>query len=211
MSNDKKKSEENQAKKEKKGKEAPDPEREHIYEDWDELAGESEAEADPSRLRRLEGLMPDILKRSFVSGIGSVFMSEDGIRSMVADTKLPKEAVSYLVAQADSTKRDFFRIVSREIREFLENMDFGGELTKILTSVSFEIKTEVRFIPNDSAPKPSIRNRVAVRRADGGEDVFEDDGFGEGNAGGEDEPRKRSRWSLRRNNGNATGEEEDED
>ena len=191
MSNDKKRRKEE--KREKRRDESE--EREHIFEDWDDLA----SEADPSRMSRLEGLMPDILKRSIVSGIGSVFMSEDGIRSALSESKLPKEAVSYLISQADSTKRDFFRIVSREIREFLENMDFGGELTKILTSVSFEIRTEVRFIPNDSVVKPNVKNRVALRKANGEEEVLADE-LGAPPTDMEDEAgpaKKRGRWSLR--------------
>lgn len=191
MSNDKKRKKEEGRDKRREESE----EHEHLFEDWDDLAGE----ADPSRMSRLEGLMPDILKRSIVSGIGSVFMSEDGIRSMLSESKLPKEAVSYLISQADSTKRDFFRIVSREIREFLENMDFGGELTKILTSVSFEIRTEVRFIPNESAVKPNVKNRVAIRKANGEEEILTDE-LGDPPSDVEDEAgpgKRKGRWSLR--------------
>jgi hypothetical protein len=188
-------------------REQGEEDREHLYDDWDELPPEVEA----SRLKRLEGLVPDILRRSLTSGIGSAFMSEDGIRSMLADTKLPKEVVNYLIAQADSTKREFFRIASREIREFLENVDFGGELTKILTSVSFEIRTEVRFIPNDSAVKPNVRNRVAVRKADGTEEVLSDELGDEASAaddGGSGE-RRKGRWKNLRSRGE-TGEEDEE-
>src|SRR5690554_36087 len=116
---------------------------EHLFDEWPDSPDEE------SGFRKaVEGFVPDIFKRSLTSGLGSLFMSDDGLRSLVADKKLPKEAVGYLIGQADATKREFMRIVSREIREFLETMDFGGELTKILTSISFEIRTEVRFIPN---------------------------------------------------------------
>ena len=56
-----------------------------------------------------------------------------------------------LVSQADSLRRETLRIISKEIRVFLENVDLGGELAKILTSVSFEVKTEIRFVPNDQS------------------------------------------------------------
>jgi len=131
-------------------------------------------------LRGLEALIPGILKRSIISGLNAA-VSEDGIRSMVSDKRdIPKDAVTFVLSQADSTRRELLRIVSREVRLFLENMDFGGEIAKILTTLSFEIRTEVRFIPNDEAVKPNIRNRVKVKRVreDGKEETvseFEDD------------------------------------
>lgn len=128
----------------------------HLFDDWDDLAADPE---EVSRLgRTLEGLLPDIVKRG-VEGL----VSEDGIRAIVTDRGLPREAVGFVLGQADATRREIVRMVSKEVRMFLENVDLGGELTKILTSVSFEIRTEVRFIPNDASVKADVRNRVGVR------------------------------------------------
>ncbi len=33
----------------------------------------------------------------------------------------------------------------------LEHTQFADEITKVLTKLSFEIKTEIRFIPNEAA------------------------------------------------------------
>lgn len=164
---------------------------EHIYEDWDDLSSNTE---EASRLSRaLEGLLPDILKR----GVGGL-VSEDGIRSILTDRGLPREAVGFLLTQIDATKREVVRMVSKEVRLFLENVDLGGELTKILTSVSFEIRTEVRFIPNDAAVKPNIRNRVSIR---GTRDDDEEKADEEPLAEDESKERvrnKRRRWPLGR-------------
>lgn len=172
---------------------------EHLFEDWPDGP-----EEESGFRKAVEGFVPDIFKRSLTSGIGSLFMSDDGLRSLVADKKLPKEAVGYLIGQADATKREFMRIVSREIREFLETMDFGGELTKILTSISFEIRTEVRFIPNDAAVKPNMRNRVKVkktRKNEDGEEVEEVEEFSSESSA--DVSPKRL-WPRRKNAGAAT-------
>lgn len=167
-------------------------EQEHIYEDWDDLSSETE---EASRLgRAIEGLLPDILKRS-VGGL----VSEDGIRSILTDRGLPREAVGFILSQIDATKREVVRMVSKEVRMFLENVDLGGELTKILTSVSFEIRTEVRFIPNDAAVKPNIRNRVSVRGArSSDEQDREDEEFLPEDVSKEKAKTKRRRWPLGR-------------
>lgn len=135
--------------------------------DWDDIPQEEAHKI----LRGLEALVPDILKRTLLSGISNLVMNEEGLRSLVAEKNLPKEAAGFILNQADATRREILRIASREIRIFLENMDFGGEIAKILTTLSFEVRTEVRFVPNEDAVRPKIRNHVKIKRARGkGED-----------------------------------------
>ena len=38
----------------------------------------------------------------------------------------------------------------KEIRDVLEHTQFADEISKALTKLSFEIRTEIRFIPNDN-------------------------------------------------------------
>ena len=109
-------------------------------------------EAEPRDKRgRLDGFIPDIVKRTFYAGLGAVFTTEEGIRKIASDLKLPKDVANYLIQQAASSKDELFRVVGKEMRGFLETVNISGELQKLLTSLSFEIKTEIRFIPNDEA------------------------------------------------------------
>ncbi len=131
-------------------------------------AAAPEPEAEPNRRGRLEGFIPDIVKRTFYAGLGAVFTTEEGIRQIASDLKLPKDVANYLIQSAASTKDEMFRVVGRELRGFLENVNLSGEMQKLLTSLSFEIKTEIRFIPNDEAVggvKPDVKlGRMAFRR-----------------------------------------------
>jgi hypothetical protein len=117
---------------------------------------------------RLEGFIPDIVKRTFYAGLGAVFTTEEGIRKIASDLKLPKDVANYLIQQAAASKDELFRVVGKELRGFLETVNISGELQKLLTSLSFEIKTEIRFIPNDEAiagVKPDVKvGRMAFRR-----------------------------------------------
>jgi hypothetical protein len=117
--------------------------------------------------QRLEGLVPDLVKRTFYAGLGAVFTTEEGIRKLATDFSLPKDVATYLINSAQSTKDELFRIVGKEMREFLQNLNISQEIAKILTTLSFEIKTEIRFIPNDEAlggVKPDIKRQVAVKK-----------------------------------------------
>jgi hypothetical protein len=131
---------------------------------------------DEALKQRLEGLVPEVIKRTFYAGLGAVFTTEEGIRRLANEFSLPKEVASYLVQQAQSTKNELFRIVATELRGFLESLNLNEELQRLLTSLSFEIKTEIRFIPNDAkVVKPSIKNRVTVKRNGGEEPPPEED------------------------------------
>jgi hypothetical protein len=85
----------------------------------------------------------------------------------LTEAKLPREIASAVFSQLDETKNDVLRIVAREVRDFLEATDLADELKAALTSLSFEIRTEVRFIPNDAGTgvKPDLRARSRIKRA----------------------------------------------
>lgn len=86
-----------------------------------------------------EKVMPEGLKR--------------GLKQFMGDFKLPKEIVSHLMAQIDETKHAALGVVSREVRLFLEHTNLSEELAKLLTQISFEVSTQVRFVPSDKAIK----------------------------------------------------------
>jgi hypothetical protein len=133
-----------------------------------EGAKDEAKEADERGVRaRLEQLLPDIVKRTFYAGLGAVFTTEEGIRKIASDFHLPKDVANFLIQQAANSKDELFRIVAKELRAFLETINLNQELQKLLTSLSFEIKTEVRFIPNDEAVggvKPDVKRQMAVKR-----------------------------------------------
>lgn len=141
--------------------------------------------ADVDKRRLFERVFPEILKRvverAVESGATRLAEGPENLRHFVQDMKLPKEVLHYLYTQIDDTKTGLYRVVAKEIRDVLEHTQFADELTKVLTKLSFEIKTEIRFIPNDAAkgtekdgddegeggntrlPKPDITSQVSVK------------------------------------------------
>lgn len=107
------------------------------------------------RKRIFERAFPEILKRvverAVESGATRLAEGPEGLRHFVQELKLPKEVLHYLYTQIDETKNGLYRVVAKEIRDVLEHTKFADELTSALTKLSFEIKTEIRFIPNDTA------------------------------------------------------------
>src|SRR5690348_15120100 len=110
--------------------------------------GPEREEADGER-RILERLVPEIIKRIVEAGYEKISEGPENVRKVVGDLKLPKEALGVMLGQIEETKNGLYRAVAREVRDFLENTNVADELTRALTTLSFEIKTEIRFIPND--------------------------------------------------------------
>lgn len=107
--------------------------------------------------------IPELVKRAILSGIGAVFMTEEGIRSYLSELKLPKEAAQFVISQVARTKEDLFRVVTDEIRAFLENTQLDEVLRKVLTNISLEISTKVRFVDEAGTLEPKAKASIKVR------------------------------------------------
>ena len=104
-----------------------------------------------------------------LSGLGAISMTEESIRGAVTDMRLPKEAVGYLLDQADSTRDQFLALVARELRDYLEDADLGAEMAKALSSLRVEISTTIQFQPEDEAAEagevtPKVSSKVGIKR-----------------------------------------------
>jgi hypothetical protein len=125
------------------------------------------------RRRRLDSVIPELIKRAVEIGVEKAAEAPDNLKEFVGGMKLPREVANYLLAQVEETKNGLFRVVAKEVREFLEHTNLAGEMQKMLTTVQFEISTTIRFKPNDgsSAPgepaklsKPEVKADVQVKR-----------------------------------------------
>ena len=106
-----------------------------------------------SKRRRLEGVIPELIKRAVELGVEKATEAPDNFKDFVGGMKVPKEIAGLLLTQMDETKNGLFRVVAKEIRDFLEHTNMAGEMQKMLTTVQFEISTTIRFKPNDEAKR----------------------------------------------------------
>ena len=121
----------------------------------------------PDEARRLRGV-PDMLKKAMVAGLGAIFMTEEGIRTMVRDLKLPKEVIGFIVGQAEKSKSDLTRVIGDEIRRFFENPALRQEIIKLMSEVTIEIKAEIKLKPEGTkgAIDPDIKiSEANVKRS----------------------------------------------
>lgn len=161
-------------------KKPPDDERSQLSEDEDD-------EAPPERGGFAAKMLGDLARRALTTGIGAVFMSEDALRSSLSEMKLPKEAMNYVVSQADKTKREIVTAIARETRSFLGNLEIDKVVARVLTGTTVEIQTRIRILPKEGGGVSMAveKNTANLERTDSD------------SAAGEERPRRRTRRSRR--------------
>jgi hypothetical protein len=122
---------------------------------------ETPDDLEPEEVKKLSGLVPDIVRRAVLTGVGALFMTEEGLRNLVGEMKLPKDALGFLLAQADKTRTEVARVVTQEMRRFLESDRLRREIWKLLTSVSIEINATVNLKPS---AQPQFKARLRQRK-----------------------------------------------
>lgn len=115
---------------------------------------------------RAERLVPELIKR-LIEGIDRFAEGKD-MRHRVSELKLPKEALALLLSQLEESKNGLYRALAKELRDFLEQTNFTEELVAALTKLTFEIRTEIRFVPSQTGQSdgvtPEVRAKVNVKR-----------------------------------------------
>jgi hypothetical protein len=111
--------------------------------DLDEAEAGSEARGFSSKT------IGDLARKALMSGIGAVFMSEENLRQQLSEMKLGKDAVGYVVGQADKTKREIIDVVARETRAFLSRLEVEKMVGRMLMGTTIEVQTRIRILPNE--------------------------------------------------------------
>jgi hypothetical protein len=147
--------------------ERPPPSSDHPppFDDDDE---EARADTRDGRRRLVQRIIEKGVRRAVEKGVERITETPEDIRQFVQDLKLPREVGNLLFNQIDETKNGLYRATAKELRDFLEQTNIAEEIVRALTTLSFEIKTEIRFIPNDSKadgklPKPDVKATVRIK------------------------------------------------
>ena len=128
--------------------------------------------SDNERRRRLDSVIPELIKRAVELGVEKAAEAPDNLKEFVGGMKLPREMAHYLLSQVEETKNGLFRVVAKEIRDFLEHTNLATEMQKMLTTVQFEVNTTIRFKPSEGGPpeegqrlpQPEVKADVQVKR-----------------------------------------------
>lgn len=79
-------------------------------------------------------------------------------------SELVRRAVSAGVGAATRSKEDIMRVAAGEMRSWLDHLNLEDEIARALSKMVIEVKTEIRFRPNDQGKLvPEAVNDIRVK------------------------------------------------
>ena len=115
---------------------------------------------EPPKTPAPEGATPESIEDDTPTG-----RADERERADHGITDFVRRAVSAGVGAAARSKDDIMRAAAGEMRNGLEHLNLNEELAKALSKLVIEIKTEVRFRPNDDGRiVPETVNDVKIKR-----------------------------------------------
>lgn len=97
------------------------------------------------------GLLSEMARKVFLTGLGAIFMTEESIRSALGDMKLPKDAMGFVVDQAKKQKDDLIAAVASEFANFFAKVKVHEEIQKALSKMQIHVEAKLSFSPNGKA------------------------------------------------------------
>jgi hypothetical protein len=123
-------------------------------------APSDEDELDTDVPEAARGSIVDAMRKVAFAGLGALFMTEDGIRALAGQLKLPKEALGFVLSQAERTKDEVGRVLSEELRRFLRSEKLREEFLQLLSGMRVEVTAHVRLVPE---PRRKAAEPIAAK------------------------------------------------
>ncbi len=106
----------------------------------------------------------DTLKKLFTVGMGAAFMTEESIRTYLAELKLPKEALNFLLQGAKKSKEELMNRVGNEVVSIIRKIDFVEEASRFVEGHKFRISAEVEVIKKPNGEGKDTSFDISVKQ-----------------------------------------------
>ncbi len=88
----------------------------------------------------------DAAKKLFSVGVSAAFMTEESIRGALADLKLPKDVLQFILTSANKGKEELVQRVGKEIGTLINHIDLVKEFSRFAETHKFKITAEIDII-----------------------------------------------------------------
>lgn len=90
----------------------------------------------------------DFVKRILSVGVGTIFLTEESLKGLVGELKLPKELLGGILESANRTRKEFLQNLSTDlIGKVTEKMDPRALLEEILSRNEIEVSMKISISP----------------------------------------------------------------
>ena len=104
----------------------------------------------------------EMVRKILTVGVGAVFLTEESLRGIVSELKLPKELLGGILESAGKTKNEFFQRLSTDVIDRIrDKVDPTALIEEFLSRNDIEFKIRMSFKPKDRdrekvPSKPSV-------------------------------------------------------
>src|SRR6478672_7515706 len=96
----------------------------------------------------LKSKSADLMKKVLTVGVGAVFLTEESLRAMVSEWKLPKEVISAILESSRKTKSEFLQSISQDVfAKVVDKVDPIALLQEFITRNEIELHIKVGIKP----------------------------------------------------------------
>ncbi|MBI1859920.1 MAG: hypothetical protein HYR96_03260 [Deltaproteobacteria bacterium] len=87
----------------------------------------------------------ELIREMALSGLATVFMTEDMVRNQLKDLKLPKELLGAILDGVGKKKEDLYATFGREFGKVLSKVDLTQEMARFLETHKVDIQMKLSF------------------------------------------------------------------
>ena len=96
----------------------------------------------------LQSRAAELVRKILTVGVGAIFLTEESLRGLVSEFKLPKELLGGILESANKTKNDFFGKLSSELMERIgQKVDPRALVEELLRNHEIELHVKMSFKP----------------------------------------------------------------
>jgi hypothetical protein len=102
----------------------------------------------------LQARAAELMRKVLTVGVGTLFLTEEALRSLVSELKLPKELLTGVLESAGKTKNEFLQSLSRDVlSRVTERLDPQALVQEFLEHNEIRMEVKMSFSPKARAKK----------------------------------------------------------
>ena len=93
----------------------------------------------------LKSQISEAMKKVVLTGVGTIFLTEETIRNYLGEVKLPKEMFQGFIENAAKTKQEFLAAFAKEAAQVLSHINIADEAKKFFEGHKIKVTIQVDF------------------------------------------------------------------
>lgn len=113
-----------------------------------------------------KGFIPDSVRKILSMGMGAAFLTEETVKGVLSESKLPKEVLNKLIDGANRSKEEIIDRVGDELVLIIKKIDFVKEASRFVEDHKFKINAEIEVLKKTDKSESGIEIKAKTEIKD---------------------------------------------